>query len=275
MGDVGLFGPSSATWRVSREGVLLLGGGRALILQVAHPLVAAGVGDHSSYREEPWRRLYQTLALMTQIVFGDGESAERAVRRVRAVHSRVRGTTAEASSGYAHGTPYDARDPALLMWVHATLVDTSLLVYERCVGRLPIGERERYYEEQKLLAEKLGVPRAAQPDSYADFNEYVDAMLDGEALAVTDVLRDVVDVALRPPLPRPARPLAEALNLVTIGLLPSRLREELGLGWGPGRDRLLSASSGALRRLLPLLPSAVRELPPARRAERFARAASL
>jgi uncharacterized protein (DUF2236 family) len=275
MVDVGLFGPGSATWHVNREGTLLLGGGRALIMQVAHPLVAAGVAQHSRYREDPWGRLYRTLGLTTRIVFGDSRTADRALERLRKRHARVRGITREAGGRFPSGTPYEAGDPALLMWVHATLVDTSLLVYERSVGPLSIGERRRYYEEQKLFAEKLGVPLERQPATYADFNEYVDSMLDGDEIAVTDALRDVVDAVLRPALPAPARPLVEALNLVTVGLLPGRLREELGLGWGPRREGLLGASSAALRRALPLVPAAARELPPARRAERRAQASRL
>src|SRR6266487_156000 len=152
MGDAGLFGPGSLVWRVNREGILLLGGGRALILQVAHPLVAAGVEQHSSFREDPWGRLSRTLDVTTRIVFGSTTEAEEASARLWRVHGRVHGVSAD-------GVAYDARDPELLMWVHATLVDTALLVYRRYVGPLSIGELRRYYEEQRLLGEKFGVPR--------------------------------------------------------------------------------------------------------------------
>src|SRR5881397_56153 len=96
MSDAGLFGPGSLTWRVNREGALLLGGGRALLLQVAHPLVAAGVAQHSNYREDPWGRLYRTLDLTTKIVFGSTAVAEEAAGRIRHVHQRVHGVTREA-----------------------------------------------------------------------------------------------------------------------------------------------------------------------------------
>jgi uncharacterized protein (DUF2236 family) len=274
MFDSGLFGPGSVTWRVSKEGVLLLGGGRALIMQVAHPLVAAGVAEHSDYQEDPWGRLYRTLELMTRIAFGDTPTAEAAIARLHKVHSRVRGVTRESAGRFPRGTRYEAGDPALLMWVHATLVDTSLLVYEHSVGPLSLAERQRYYAEQQRWLERLGVPLELQPATYADFNEYVDTMIESDRIAVTDTLREVVDATLRPPLPPPARPLVEALNLVTVGLLPARLRQELGLGWGPRREAALGAASRALRRTLPLLPARVRELPPARRAKRRAAAAA-
>jgi uncharacterized protein (DUF2236 family) len=266
MGDAGLFGPGSLVWRVNREGVLLLGGGRALILQVAHPLVAAGVEQHSHYREDPFGRLFRTLDLTNRIVFGSTPTAEDAAAELWRVHGYVHGVADD-------GTPYDARDPALLMWVHATLVDTALLVYQRYVGRLTIAELRRYYDEQRLLGEKFGVPRSHQPASYAEFNEYFLSMTEGHTLAVTDTLRDVVSVTLSGGLPRVARPLAEMLNLATVGMLPERLRTELGLGWGPRRERLLGASQSGLRALIPLLPGLVRDLPPARRAERRAHAA--
>jgi uncharacterized protein (DUF2236 family) len=266
MGDAGLFGPESVVWRVSREGVLMLGGGRALILQVAHPLVAAGVEQHSRFRQDPFGRLLRTLDLTNRIVFGSTPVAEEAATRLWRVHGHVRGVAED-------GTPYNARDPELLMWVHATLLDTALLVYQRYVGPLTVREQRRYYDEQRLLGETFGIPRSAQPASYGEFNEYFLSMVEGDTLAVTDTLRDVVDVTLSGGLPRVARPLVELLNLATVGMLPERLRADLGLGWGPRRERLLGASQSALRSLVPLLPGLVREVPPARRAERRARAA--
>src|SRR4051812_26095975 len=172
MSDTGLFGPGSLTWRVNREGALLLGGGRALLLQVAHPLVAAGVAEHSNYREDPFGRLYRTLDTVTAIVFGSTEQAHEAAARLQRVHTRVKGEAAD-------GTPYVATDHELIMWVHATLVDTSLLVYETYIGPLSPKERERYYEEQKLLGEQYGVPCDEQPATYRDFTEYVDEMIHG------------------------------------------------------------------------------------------------
>jgi len=268
MSDTGLFGPGSMTWRVNREGVLLLGGGRALVLQVAHPLVAAGVAEHSNYRDDPWGRLYRTLDLTTKIVFGSTETAKEAADRIWQVHGRVHGETREAGGRYPAGTPYEARDPELLMWVHATLVDTAMLVYTRYVGKLTIAEQHAYYEEQKLLGEQFGVPSDRQPDTFTDFNDYVRDMLAGDRIAVTDALRDVVDATLRPELPFVARPLVAALNLVTVGMLPQRVRRELEVAWTPGRERLLEASRVVISRLLPVLPRIMRDFPPARNADR-------
>jgi uncharacterized protein (DUF2236 family) len=271
MSDVGLFGPESVTWRVNREGVLLAGGGTALILQLAHPLVAAGVSQHSNYREDPWGRLYRTLDLTTKITFGSTATAEEASARIRHTHGRVRGKSSEGAGAFAAGTPYDARTHDLVMWVHATLVHTSLLVYQRYVGPLTIAEQRRYYEEQKLLGEKFGVPREHQPDTYADFNDYYEEMLASDRIVATDALHDVVDAVMRPQVPFVARPVIEALNLSTVGHLPPSLREELGLPWGPHRARLFEASRVVLSAALPVLPKLLREFPPARSADKRAR----
>ena len=272
MSDAGLFGPGSMTWRVNREGVLLLGGGTAIILQLAHPLVAAGVAQHSNYRDEPWARLYRTLDMTTKIMFGPTALAEDTARKLRHMHGMIRGKTDESGGRFPAGTPYDARAPDLRMWVHATLVHVSLAVYTRYVGRLTVAEQQRYYDEQMLLAEKFGVPRDAQPPTFTEFNEYFDEMLASDETAVTDALRDVVDATLHPPLPRIAAPLVQALNLATVGLLPGELRSELGLPWGNSRRRLFTASRAVLSRALPLLPGLFREFPPARSADRRVRA---
>jgi uncharacterized protein (DUF2236 family) len=269
MSDTGLFGPDSLTWRINREGALLLGGGRALLLQVAHPLVAAGVAQHSNYREDPFGRLYRTLDTVTTIVFGSTPEAKEAAARLHRVHTRVKGEAED-------GTPYEATDPTLIMWVHATLVDTSLLVYETYIGPVSHADRSRYYEEQKVLGEQYGVRYEDQPDTYDDFTDYFDQTVHGGTLQVTDALRDVAAATLRPRLPVPVvgRPVIEYVNLVTTALLPAWLREELGLPWGPMRVRLHAAQRSVIRRLIPVLPSLLRDFPPARSAERRARAAA-
>ena len=171
------------------------------------------------------------------------------------------------------GAPYRARDPKLLMWVHATLVDTSLLVYDRFVARLSIAERERYYEEQKAMAEAFGCPRSEQPETYAEFNDYFATMLEDE-LEVTDVTRDVLDSINNPELPYAsvtgplARPLFEPMRMLTASLLPDRLRRELGLTERRLEGPVLAAQARLLRAALPLVPGLVREFPRAREARR-------
>lgn len=259
--EAGLFGPDTVIWRVNRELVLLAGGGRALLLQVAHPLVAAGVAEHSDYERDPWGRLIRTLELTTKIVFGDGSASQAASRRLDRVHGEVRGTAAD-------GTPYEARDPDLLLWVWATLVDSALLVYQSCVRPLPGAELSRYYDEQREFARACGVPDGRCPETLAGFRDYYEHMVASE-LRVTEPARRVADSVMSPGVPWPLLPAFAPNRLLTIGLLPPGLRAEYGFGWGPAQERLLSLATGSLRRLVPLLPGPARHFPEARAA--FAR----
>ena len=153
------------------------------------------------------------------------------------------------------------------MWVQATLLDTSLLIYDRYVRPLSDGDRAAYYEQMKPIGEAYGVPRRRQPQDWAAFREYFEGMIES-GLRVTETTRRVADSVLNPALPLPARlparPAIEALRLLTVGTLPGGLRDELGLQWGPLRERLLGASQGAIRRLLRLTPAQLRRFPSAR-----------
>jgi uncharacterized protein (DUF2236 family) len=154
----------------------------------------------------------------------------------------------------ADGTPYDARDPDLLLWVWATLVDTALLVHDRCLTPLTAAERETYYAEQTRFAVASGVPEGHWPATHAAFGAWY-ARVVADELRVTDDARAVARSVVRP------GPLFAPVNLLTAGLLPARLREEYGLAWGPGRERALGAALGAVRHALPLVPHALRDFP--------------
>lgn len=265
----GPFGPQSITWRIHREPVLLLGGGRALLLQIAHPLVAAGVAAHSDFRRHPLERLRRTLAVMHTITFGTAAEARRAYRRVDAIHGAVQGRTRIRDAGVAPGTPYTARDPELLFWVYATLVDTALEVYDRYVVRLTPAERERYYDESKRTAAIFAIPDRLVPRRFTAFRDYMQSMLSPDGpLRVGETAKEIAAAILRPPIPYVPAVVFDALNLVTAGLLPSRLRAAFQLEWSPARQLLFDGSAVALRNLSPLLPDVFRSMPPARAAAR-------
>jgi uncharacterized protein (DUF2236 family) len=246
----GLFEDDSITRRVNRENILLLGGGRALLMQLAHPKVAAGVHEHSDFRSHPIRRLRRTIRMTMAIVFGDRETALGAARAVNQVHAKVR------------GTGYRALDPDLLLWVHATLADTALVTYETFVQRLEAREREEFYGEFKLLGELLGIPRERFPDKYADFEAYLDQMMsidgpvrvDGRALELAARI-------MRPPLRLLPGPAMLPLNVVTTGLLPRGLREQYRLPWGPGEQRMYRLTVTVLPRIIAITPPLIRVWP--------------
>jgi uncharacterized protein (DUF2236 family) len=260
----GYFAPESVIRRLGNSPVVpLLGGGPAVLLQVAHPLVAAGVVHHSDYRNDLWRRLLRTLRALYLIIYGSTEEAERAGEAVRAVHAHVRGTTRERLGTFPAGTPYAASDPDLMLWVHATLVMTSLAVHHRFVGRLARDEMEAYYREMALVGRLFGLPTSVIPPTSADFAEYVNARLAGPEICVTAPAREVAAVILEAPLPAPLRVLAPAHRLATAALLPARLREEYGLGWSPAHAVPLALAARSLRVLAePLMRAAARVSPP-------------
>ena len=248
-----LLGPDTVTWRVNREPVVFLGGGRALLLQVAHPLVAAAVAQHSDYEAHPWQRLTRTLETTIQIVFGPPAVAARATARLRGRHATVRGTSAE-------GARYDARDPELLLWVWATLVDTALTLYERCLAPLGAAERERFYGEQQLFAHACGIPAATCPPAYADFRAYWDRVVDGDLRVTAPALRVRASIE-GGVLPTPLRPLLAPHTLVTAGLLPPGLRAQYGLAWSTAHEARLNALLTAVRAGVRVVPRRARVLP--------------
>jgi uncharacterized protein (DUF2236 family) len=234
-------------------------------MQVAHPLVAAGVSAHSDYRQNPWQRLERTMSAVWKVVYGTRAEADRAAGRVRSLHSRVYGVTPEPMGPFPAGSAYSAANPDLLMWVHATLVDTALLVYEGWVRPLSDTERGGYYEDMKVLARLFGTPEHVIPPTIGDFHTYMRERLASEEIAVTPAALDVMQSVLRPPLPLPLRPAWRAVALVTAALLPPRLREQYGLRWDPIRGAAIAASREWTRRVvLPLLPDMLRAIPPAR-----------
>jgi uncharacterized protein (DUF2236 family) len=264
----GYFAPDGVAWRVGRETALLLGGGRALLLQIAHPLVAAGVAGHSDYREHPWRRLEQTMSTVWTVVYGTRQQADAAVARVRALHSRVNGRLTTAMGPHPAGTPYSALDPELLLWVHATLVDTALLVYRSWVGPLSDAEQRSYYEEMKTMALLFGTPQRLIPPTFDDFRLYMRDQLESDAITVTATAREIAATVLRPPLPLLLRPAMRGLALVTAAMLPPQLRTGYGFGWDPARAALVGASRRWTRHVvMPLLPDLFRAVGASRRAE--------
>ncbi|HVE94295.1 MAG TPA: oxygenase MpaB family protein [Acidimicrobiales bacterium] len=247
-------GPETVAYRVNTEPVPFLGGGRALLLQVAHPKVAAGVEQHSAYASDPWGRLFRTVDVMLKLAFASPEVSARQARKLAMMHERVRGIADD-------GEPYDALDPALLVWVWATLVDTALVCYERIFGALPVEDRTRYYDESKLVAYACGVPRDGCPESWAEFDAYMRRMIETELRATPAGLM-VARATMTPPLPAPLGALAGVpLRLVTAGLLPPSLREAFGFPWDSARERRLDAFFAAARRGLPIVPEGVRRFP--------------
>ena len=241
-----IFSPDSQFWRVNRELAVGLAGPRAVLMQIAHPLIAAGVSEHSRFRRHRLARLYRTSAAAAAITFGSRDLATRAVRAIDRRHETIHGTLKTATGAFPAGTPYDANDPELKLWVLSTITDSALTVFDWFVSPLSRSEREEYYRDSLVVATMFGIPDEIVPPTYAGFEGYMSRMLDGDAVAVGAEAREIADalfslsvmgVALR------------AGSAAGIGLLPGRVRREFGFSWGPREDGWLRRAGDVSRRV--------------------------
>jgi uncharacterized protein (DUF2236 family) len=246
-GVAGYFGPNTITWRLYREPAVILGGARALLLQIAHPAVAEGVARYSNFKADALGRGFRTFAAMAMIYFGDDAQARATALRLHRVHSHIRGQY-PLPDGSAR--PFVATEPDLLLWVLATLTDTTLLVFENIpLPGLPPDWRERFFEESKIAARLLGIPEEHYPADLPAFREYMDQILHAPLLGSAPVCRDL------------------AAAIVYHKYSPARLSKLLAAGWLPGplSERLgimVRQPERRLRRLLRFANAGYRLLPP-------------
>jgi len=260
MAHAGIYDDDAVIRRIYREQVMVLAGPRALLMQAAHPVAWAGFYAETGAKDEPYERLHRTAQIVELVTYGPREQAERATRRVRAMHKRVRGRLREPAGRFPAGTPYAADDPALLLWILATLVDSGLTVYERFVKPLSRAEREALWQDYRTFGVLFGLRERDMPRTFDDFRDYMSDMLHHGDLFVTEDARAVAkQIVMRPPVPVAARPLLELANFVTVGLLPPQIRRLYGFSWDPARGLALRGHTESARRvLLPLLPRRLR-----------------
>lgn len=261
----GILGPRSIAWQLGGDLGLFLGGGRAALLQLAHPMVAYAIDHHSRTRSDVAGRFQRTFRNVFAMLFGELDAAFAAARRVHTIHARIHGAIPEAIGGWRAGTPYHANDARALRWVHATLVDTTIAMRRRLDRSPPSSaELDRYVVEMNRFAALFGIPRALWPADWAAHHAYVQQMIASDLLAVAPCAREMARFLVgrggdaQPPLGR----IGEA---ITCELLPPHLARAFGLRATPRRTRAGLAAFGALYRRLPVQ---ARALPAADQARR-------
>ena len=255
-------------WHINREAVLLGAGPAALLLQIAHPLVAEGVAQHSTFEQDPFGRLRGTLLTTMDLVFGDGATAERAVRRLNSVHADVRGKVSDTDAQRI-AQHYRALDPELLLWVQATLIKTSVEAYSRWVAPLSAIDRERFWQEARMVGARLGIPLSASPVDWPALNDYWHRMLSTDGpIHPTPTARRLSALIVRPPIPLVPGPLVDLLAMPGLGLLPARLRDEFGIPWNAHRAAVARTLGAAVRGWVSVMPGALRRMPQANAAYR-------
>lgn len=259
--QLGYFGPDSTMWRVNREVTTLFGGARALLMQAAHPLVAAGARQTGGYRRDPWARLIRTVRMQNMLSFGSKQAADAAADRINKLHKVINGVDPVT------GEWYDGLDYEQLLWVHLALETSTIDFYRLTVGPLSDAEVEQYHEEHKTVAELLLLPRAFIPQTYADSLAYIDDLIGSGRLRHTDVAEEVADLIIGAAVPRRIKPLWRFITFCAVGTLDPRLRELYGLDWSPWQEGALRANLALVRTTVPLLPYRFRYILPARWAD--------
>lgn len=256
-------GPDSISWKINREVIVVAGWGRAILLQLAHPALAAGAHDHSSFRgslRASLKRLHSTISAMLALTFGDTEQMITTAAGINAIHDRVRGRVRDGA-----GEAYSAHDPDLQRWVHATLMESIPLTYELLVGPLTRPERDQYCAESSIMEPLLGMPDGWLPRTDAEIGTYMRDMLAGGTIVVTDTSRALARAVLYPPKWYLMWPAFRAAQLLTLGTLPPSIRDAYGFGWRPQDERAFARWTMALRTAVRLLPPFARQWPMGRR----------
>jgi uncharacterized protein (DUF2236 family) len=267
----GYFSDEAVIRRVSRERALALAGPRALLMQAAHPLAVAGLLAHTGSIDEPYERLARTAKVMSTVTFGSRAEADRATRRVRSLHRRVRGRLASAAGPFPAGTQYRADDPELLMWILYTLADSAIVVYRLYVGALDEDDQGRLWADYRVVGRLFGLRERDMPDTLDGFRTYGREMLDSGTLVVTPWARTRArEIVLEPPLPIYMRPVVEAVNFVTAALLPAPIRRQYDFAPLPPawvRRAIVAGGAEYVRRaIVPLAPRRLRLVPAAQAA---------
>jgi uncharacterized protein (DUF2236 family) len=256
----GVFGPASLTWRVNREAAIFLGAGRALLLQLAHPFVAAAIAEHSSTLADPIGRFHRTFGITFALVFGTLDHALRAARHLHRRHSAIQGVLPATVGPFAAGTPYRANDVAALRWVYATLVESAVMAHDLILPALTKEEHELYYAESRRFAGLFGIPRAALPPDWPGFAGYCEMMRRPGSLAVSDAARAIAaqifaGAGLRVRAPR-------WYWASTAQMLPPHLREAFGLCDSAAEHRIAGRAVAWTRRVYQALPRRIRYVGP-------------
>ena len=252
----GLFGPDSLLWHISREMALMMAGGRALVLQLSHPAVAEGVNQNSNFRTRLIQRARRTFVQVFAVFFDTTTGALAAGARTHRVHQRVRGhITAETHPARA-GSFYQANDPAYLLWVWATLADSSVMIYSRLVAPLDTATIHAYYDEYRRFGAAMGIPPELIPHDWPTFRTYFDGMIDGDELYVGQTTRTLCHDLFNSPLT-----MGRFDEIITLGLLPPSLREAVGYPWSARTRAQHAALMRALRSTIKRLPRTLRFAP--------------
>lgn len=259
--NAGIFGPGSMFWEIGKYSTAFVGAGRAALLQTAHPWVANGIKQHSRTMQDPLSRFRGTFTNVFTMVYGSVDKVMESAFRVHNVHTRIKGAIEEDSGAFSKGSHYQANHIDAMIWVHATLWETSVKMYELVIGPLTRDEKERYYQETKMFALLFGLPESSLPKNWPEFIEYNEAMWNSDQLTVKDAGKEIAHFlfTFNPLL----KPVLSRYKIVTSMMMPERLREQYDLPPATAANlALYERYIGYLRKSYPYFPKPLRYLPP-------------
>jgi len=262
-----LLGPQSLTWHMTKERALLVGGGRALMLQACHEMVGAGVHQHSAFQTDPWRRLRRTSDFYLSLVYAKQSDIPALNQWLDRAHQGVQGKSPS-------GKTYHANQIDLMLWVQATLADSVAWAWQQIWGPLRDDQLERYWQEQKIIGQAIGVQMQDLPEEWPGFQQWMKEQSQGLSKtpageAVMSHLQDL-PVAL-PGIPSllwdASLPLSRSLSRQAIAAgLPEHLREQFDLSWGPAEQKRWEQTCRRLGMVLKITPPPLKHSHHARRA---------
>lgn len=259
----GLFGPGSMSWEVNKYSTVVLGAGRAALLQLAHPWVATAIDQHSRVKEDPLGRLRRTATRVLTMVYGSQDQAFQAANSVYKIHEHITGELSTETGVFSEGSAYCANEVNAMFWVHSTLLESSVKMYELFVRPLSEEEKNRYFEESKRFASLFGIPEAAFPSSWPEFMEYNEGMWESDVLTVGKEGRNIAAhlINLEPhPL---LRKFWRDYQIITSLMMPPRLRGAFDLPADTvDNRRVYEKNIQRIKKIVPFLPRHLRYLPP-------------
>lgn len=226
--QMGIFGPDSWMWEITRHTLVFMGGvGRRFTLQVAHPWVTSAIDQHSIARSDSSGRARRTYTAVFAMIYGNFDQAMAAAKQTHRVHGKIEGALDNGSGHFAIGTHYQATEAHAMFWIHATMWDTFVRVYQLFVRPLKADELEAFYQETRRFAWFFGIPDQIIPKNWTDFQTYMNEMYEGDVLGVSNPTKELADFVLTPP-GKVAAPIMAWIRTLTFGMYPEKLLHAYG-----------------------------------------------
>jgi len=258
--NAGIFGPDSMFWQVGKYTTSFLGAGRAVLLQLAHPWIANAIKQHSRTIDDPMSRFRGTFTNVFTMVYGNVDQVINSSLGLHNTHASIIGEIEEDSGAFKKGSAYNANGIDAMIWVHATLWETAVRMYELVVGPLTKAEKEQYYAETKMFAYLFGIPESRLPKDWGDFIDYNEAMWESDQLQVGEAAKEIAWFIfhMNPLL----RPVLAPFEVVTAQMMPPRLREQFEMPGDTAVNRAIyNTCIGTLQKTYPLMPRRLQYFP--------------